>query len=291
MSQQHIGVVGMDVMGSNLALNIESKGFPVAVYNRTAEKTKKFVEQECVGKKVMATYSIPEFVGALERPRRILLMVKAGPPVDEVIQQTKPHLGKDDILIDGGNSYYKDTARRNAELAKDGLMYIGTGVSGGEEGALKGPCIMPGGQREAYNHVESVLCKIAAQVDDGPCCAYIGPGAAGHYVKMVHNGIEYGDMQLIAEAYNILRMALGMSATEMQPIFAEWNRGLLSSYLIEITANILAKTDPDTGKPVVDIILDKAGQKGTGKWTSQDSLDLGVAIPTIDAALTGRNVS
>ena len=288
---QQIGVVGMDVMGSNLALNIESKGFTVAVFNRTAEKTKKFVETKGAGKNLLATYTIEEFVKALETPRRILLMVKAGAPVDEMIQQIKPHLQQGDMLIDGGNSFYKDTARRGKELEQSGLMYIGTGVSGGEEGALKGPCIMPGGQAEAYKLVEPILTKISAQVDDGPCCSYIGPGAAGHYVKMVHNGIEYGDMQLIAEAYDLMKNAAGMTAPEMSKVFGEWNEAELSSYLIEITRDCLAKMDPETGKPIVDLIVDKAEQKGTGKWTSQDALDVGVPIPTINSAVEGRLLS
>jgi 6-phosphogluconate dehydrogenase len=235
--------------------------------------------------------SLLELAAALETPRRILIMVPAGSPVDAVIQDLKPHLAPGDILIDGGNSFFPDTDRRGKELEPAGILYIGTGVSGGEEGALLGPSIMPGGPEEAYRKVEPILTAIAAKTDDGPCCAYIGKGGAGHYVKMVHNGIEYGIMELISEVYDILKSALGLSAPEIGKIFAAWNQTELNSYLIEITAAVLAHTDPETGQPTVDIIVDKAGQKGTGKWASQNALDLGVAIPTINAALEGRILS
>lgn len=281
----------MAVMGQNLALNVESKGFSVAVYNRTGWKTEKFVRERCVGKNMVGTYSIEEFVDALEQPRRIMIMVKAGEAIDDFIAQLRPHLSPGDVVIDGGNSYYKDTEQRLNDLEKDRILYIGTGVSGGEEGALHGPCIMPGGQRKAYKLVEPVFTKIAAQTEDGSCSAYIGPGGAGHYVKMVHNGIEYADMQLIAEAYEIMRSGLKMNAADIGEVFAEWREGDLNSYLMDITADIFKVKEPETGKPLVDLILDKAGQKGTGKWTSQDAFDVGVPIPTINAAVESRILS
>lgn len=290
MSKQQIGVIGLAVMGKNLALNIESRGFSVSVYNRSSSKTEEFL-QEAKGKNVVGTYSIEEFVQSLETPRKILLMVKAGTATDATIQSLLPHLEKDDILIDGGNTYYKDTQRRNKELAESGIHFIGTGVSGGEEGALKGPSIMPGGQKEAHELVKPILEAISAKVDGEPCTTYIGPDGAGHYVKMVHNGIEYGDMQLISESYFILKQVLGLSADELHEVFAEWNKGELDSYLIEITADIFTKKDEETGKPLVDVILDKAGQKGTGKWTSQSSLDLGVPLPIITESVFSRFLS
>ncbi|MFC0298952.1 NADP-dependent phosphogluconate dehydrogenase [Geobacillus jurassicus] len=290
MAKQQIGVIGLAVMGKNLALNIESKGYSVAVYNRSREKTDEFL-QEAKGKNIVGTYSIEEFVSALEKPRKILLMVKAGAPTDATIEQLKPHLEKGDILIDGGNTYFKDTQRRNKELAELGIHFIGTGVSGGEEGALKGPSIMPGGQKEAHELVRPIFEAIAAKVDGEPCTTYIGPDGAGHYVKMVHNGIEYGDMQLIAEAYFLLKHVLGMDANELHEVFADWNKGELNSYLIEITADIFTKIDEETGKPLVDVILDKAGQKGTGKWTSQNALDLGVPLPIITESVFARFIS
>ncbi|MBE3070723.1 MAG: NADP-dependent phosphogluconate dehydrogenase [Planctomycetes bacterium] len=289
-SKQQIGVVGLAVMGENLALNIESKGFSVAVYNRTGSKTEAFVKGRGAGRRFVGTQSPAELCAAVETPRRIILMVKSGAPVDEMIAQIRPHLAKGDVLVDGGNSFFQDTERRAADLARDGLLYIGTGVSGGEEGALNGPCIMPGGAPEAYALVRNVLEKIAAQVD-GPCCAYIGPRGAGHYVKMVHNGIEYGMMQCIAEVYDILRTILRLKPAELSHTFGRWNSAELGGYLMEITATCLARTDPETGKPLVDFILDKAGQKGTGKWTSQNAMDLGVAVPTIDMAVEGRILS
>ncbi|TWK23628.1 hypothetical protein CHCC15136_1775 [Bacillus paralicheniformis] len=277
-------------MGKNLALNIESRGFTVSVYNRSSEKTEEFLK-EAEGKNVVGTYSIEEFVQSLEKPRKILLMVKAGTPTDATIQSLLPHLEKGDILIDGGNTYYKDTQRRNRELAESGIHFIGTGVSGGEEGALKGPSIMPGGQKEAHELVKPILEAISAKVDGEPCTTYIGPDGAGHYVKMVHNGIEYGDMQLISESYFILKHIVGLSSDELHEVFSEWNKGELDSYLIEITADIFTKKDEETGKPLVDVILDKAGQKGTGKWTSQSALDLGVPLPIITESVFARFIS
>ncbi len=291
MSKQQIGLIGLAVMGENLVLNIERNGFGVAVFNRTTEKVTDFVNNRAAGRNIKGTYSIEELVESLEAPRRIMLMVKAGAAVDEFIEKLRPLLSRGDILIDGGNSFFKDTIRRNKALTADGIQYIGTGVSGGEEGALWGPSIMPGGQEEAYEALAPVLTRIAAHVDGDSCCAYIGPNGAGHHVKMVHNGIEYGDMQLICEAYYIMANALGMSAADMHDVFSEWNKGELNSYLIEITASILGQVDPETGKPLVDLILDKAGQKGTGKWTSQDALDLGVPAPTIAEAVFARCLS
>ncbi|QII49726.1 NADP-dependent phosphogluconate dehydrogenase [Bacillus paralicheniformis] len=290
MAKQQIGVVGLAVMGKNLALNIESRGFTVSVYNRSSEKIEEFLK-EAEGKNVVGTYSIEEFVQSLEKPRKILLMVKAGTPTDATIQSLLPHLEKGDILIDGGNTYYKDTQRRNRELAESGIHFIGTGVSGGEEGALKGPSIMPGGQKEAHELVKPILEAISAKVDGEPCTTYIGPDGAGHYVKMVHNGIEYGDMQLISESYFILKHIVGLSSDELHEVFSEWNKGELDSYLIEITADIFTKKDEETGKPLVDVILDKAGQKGTGKWTSQSALDLGVPLPIITESVFARFIS
>ncbi len=291
MTKRDIGLIGLAVMGENLALNLESKGFSVAVYNRTADKTRSFMAGKAAGKAISGAGSIRELTDALASPRRIIMMVKAGPPVDLLIEQLTPHLSAGDILMDGGNSFFQDTNRRNRSLETAGIRYLGVGISGGEEGALHGPSIMPGGPADAYDLVAPVLTRIAAQVDDGPCCTYIGPQGAGHFVKMVHNGIEYGDMQLIAEAYDILRTALGLEAAELADIFARWNTGPLSSYLIEITAAIFGKKDGDTGNPLVDMILDKAGQKGTGVWTSKTAFDLGVAIPTINAAVEARILS
>ncbi|MDQ0161434.1 NADP-dependent phosphogluconate dehydrogenase [Aeribacillus alveayuensis] len=290
MSKQQIGVIGLAVMGKNLALNIESRGYSVSVYNRSSEKTEEMLK-EAEGKNIVGTYSIEEFVQSLEKPRKILLMVKAGAPTDATIEQLLPYLEEGDILIDGGNTYFKDTIRRNKQLAERGIHFIGTGVSGGEEGALKGPSIMPGGQKEAHELVRPIFEAISAKVEGEPCTTYIGPDGAGHYVKMVHNGIEYGDMQLISEAYFILKHILGLSATELHEVFAEWNKGELDSYLIEITADIFTKVDEETGKPLVDVILDTAGQKGTGKWTSQSALDLGVPLPIITESVFARFIS
>ncbi|MBC1191562.1 MAG: decarboxylating NADP(+)-dependent phosphogluconate dehydrogenase [Microcystis sp. M_OC_Ca_00000000_S217Cul] len=293
MTKRTFGVIGLAVMGENLALNVESRGFPIAVYNRTASKTKEFMETRAVGKDVKAAYSLEEFVQILERPRKILVMVKAGPPVDAVIEQLKPLLEEGDMIIDGGNSLYEDTERRTRDLeSTTKLGFVGMGVSGGEEGALHGPSLMPGGTEFAYRELEPILIKIAAQVDDGPCVTYVGSGGAGHYVKMVHNGIEYGDMQLIAEAYDVLKNGLGLSNQQLQETFAEWNRtDELNSYLIEITADIFKYVDPETGHHLIDLILDSAGQKGTGRWTVLSSLELGVPIPTIYAAVNARVMS
>lgn len=291
MTKQPIGVVGLAVMGRNLALNIESRGHAVSVFNRSREKTDELVA-EFPERKLVPTFSLQEFVDSLEQPRRILMMVKAGDATDATIAALRPLLAKGDILIDGGNTYFKDTIRRNQDLAQAGLHFIGTGVSGGEEGALKGPSIMPGGQRDAYDLVAPILTEIAAKAPDGaPCVAYMGPDGAGHFVKMVHNGIEYGDMQLIAESYAVLKHVLGLSNAELADVYTEWNKGELDSYLIEITAQIFRKKDPETGQDLVDIILDRAAQKGTGKWTSQNALDLGVPLPLITESVFARVLS
>ena len=290
MATNDIGLFGLAVMGENLVLNMERNGFSVAVYNRTRSVTEEFAGR-AKGKRITPCYTLEEFVGALSTPRKIMLMVKAGDPVDQVIAQIKPLLDKGDLLIDGGNSFFKDTERRAVALAEEGFNYIGTGVSGGEEGALWGPSIMPGGQREAYDMVAPIFTAIAAKVDGEPCVTYIGPRSAGHYVKMVHNGIEYGDMQLIAEAYDILHRGLGLSAQDLHETFAAWNEGELQSYLIEITRDIFAKMDEETGQPLVDVVLDEAQQKGTGKWTSQNALDLGAPTQTINAAVESRIIS
>ena len=292
MSKQPIGVVGMAVMGSNLALNIESRGHTVSIWNRSKELTDEVIAKH-PGKKLVPTYTLEEFVDSLEKPRRILLMVKAGQPTDDTIEKLKPLLDKGDVLIDGGNTFFQDTIRRNQELAKVGLHFIGTGVSGGEEGALHGPSIMPGGAREAYDLVAPILTEIAAKAptDGEPCVAYMGPDGAGHYVKMVHNGIEYGDMQLISESYAVLKNVLGLSNEELGKVYAEWNTGELDSYLIEITADIFKKKDAKTGKDLLDVVLDRAAQKGTGKWTSQNALDLGVPLPLITESVFARLLS
>ncbi len=290
MTKQQFGVIGLAVMGKNLAMNIESRGYSVSVYNRSREKTDEMLK-EVEGRNFVGTYTIEEFVESLEKPRKIMLMVKAGGPTDATIEQLKPHLEKGDILIDGGNTFFVDTQRRNKELSELGIHFIGTGVSGGEEGALKGPSIMPGGQKEAYELVAPIFKDISAKVNDEPCTTYIGPDGAGHYVKMVHNGIEYGDMQLISESYFLLKNVLGLTAEELHEVFADWNKGELDSYLIEITADIFKKKDDETGKPMVDVILDTAGQKGTGKWTSQSALDLGVPLPIITESVFARFIS
>jgi len=290
--QYKVGVVGLGVMGANLALNMERHGFPVAGYDLNAEKARAFLAGPGAGKQVVAVSSPDDLMAGLEKPRRVLVMVPAGAPVDGAIAHLKPHMERGDILIDGGNSWFLDTERRSHELAAEGLNFFGMGVSGGEEGALWGPSIMPGGQREAYEALAPILTAIAAKADDGqPCVEYIGPGGAGHYVKMVHNGIEYGDMQLIAETYDLLHRGLSLPAAELADVFAEWNGGDMKSYLIEITAAILRKVDPETGKPIVEVILDEAAQKGTGKWTSQNALDVGAPIPTIDSAVESRIIS
>ncbi|MBU0477685.1 decarboxylating NADP(+)-dependent phosphogluconate dehydrogenase [bacterium] len=291
MQKADIGLIGLAVMGENLVLNMESKGFTVAVFNRTVEKVDRFINGGAKGKNIIGTHSIEEFVNSLKSPRKIMLMVKAGQAVDDFMEKLIPYLEKGDIIIDGGNSHFPDTIRRAKYLESKELLFIGTGVSGGEEGALKGPSIMPGGSPEAWKHVKPILQKICAIADGEPCCQWIGSDGSGHFVKMVHNGIEYGDMQLICEAYFLMKNALGIKALEQHKIFAEWNKGELDSYLIEITRDILSKTDPDTGKPLVEIILDTAGQKGTGKWTSQAALDLGVPAPTIAEAVFARCIS
>ncbi|EOS96412.1 NADP-dependent phosphogluconate dehydrogenase [Erwinia tracheiphila] len=289
MSKQQIGVVGMAVMGRNLALNIESRGYTVSIFNRSREKTDEVIAENA-GKKLAPYYTIEEFVDSLEKPRRILLMVQAGEATDKTIASLTPHLDKGDILIDGGNTFYKDTIRRNRELSDQGFNFIGTGVSGGEEGALKGPSIMPGGQKEAYELVSPILDKIAARAEGEACVTYIGPDGAGHYVKMVHNGIEYGDMQLIAEAYSLLKNALNLTNDELAKTFTEWNNGELSSYLIDITKEIFVKKD-ECGQYLVDVILDEAANKGTGKWTSQSSLDLGEPLSLITESVFARYLS
>jgi 6-phosphogluconate dehydrogenase len=285
-----IGMIGLAVMGENLALNIARNGFPIAVFNRDTTKVDKFL-QRAEGKQVIGAYSIQDFVNSLEKPRKIILLVKAGGPVDAVLEQLKPLLDAGDIVIDGGNSFFENTRRREKEMKEAGFNFIGSGVSGGESGALWGPSLMPGGDRNAYEQIRPIWEAIAAKVDDGPCVTYIGPDGAGHFVKMVHNGIEYGDMQLIAEAYDILRNALGLQASEIADVFAKWNEGDLNSFLIELTAKIFTVGDPKGSGALVDKILDVAGQKGTGKWTAETALELGVAIPTMQAALDARVLS
>lgn len=292
MSKQEIGVIGMAVMGKNLALNIESRGYSVSIYNRTTSRAESVIKEN-PDKNLNLETTIESFVKSLEKPRRILLMVQAGAGTDAVIQEVLPFLDKGDVLIDGGNTFYQDTIRRSKELEESGIYFIGTGVSGGEEGALNGPSIMPGGQKEAYDLVAPILEEISAKApaDGEACVTYIGPDGAGHYVKMVHNGIEYGDMQLIAESYRIMHELLELSNAEIADIFKEWNNGELDSFLIEITADALTKVDPQTGKDLVDVILDRAGNKGTGKWTSQGALDVGTPLPTITEAVFARYIS
>jgi 6-phosphogluconate dehydrogenase len=287
-----IGVVGLGVMGANLARNIESRGFPVAGYDLDPAKTAAFLNGPARGTAIGGVDSPAALMSALDRPRRVLMMVPAGKAVDSVIDHLRPHLDRGDILIDGGNSYFLDTDRRSDDLGSTGVHFVGSGVSGGEEGALHGPAIMPGGPREAWDALSPILRAIAAKADDGePCVAYMGPRGAGHYVKMVHNGIEYGDMQLIAEIYDLLHRGAGLTAGDIAAIFDDWNQGDLRSYLIEITAHALKRADPETGKPLVDVILDEARQKGTGKWMSQNAFDVGAAIPTINAAVEARLLS
>jgi 6-phosphogluconate dehydrogenase len=288
--QAQFGMIGLAVMGRNLALNVEEHGFPVSVWNLETDWVDGFVNEN-PGKQFIGTRSIEEFVRSLERPRRIMMMIRAGAPVDMTIERIKPLLEHGDVLIDGGNSYFKDTQRREAALRKDGLSFVGCGVSGGEDGARNGPSLMPGGAPDAYQNLRAIFEAIAAKTDSGPCVTYVGPDGAGHFVKMVHNGIEYGDMQLIAEAYDILRKGLRLEAAELADIFEQWNKGPLESFLIEITANIFRRVDEETDKPLVDLVLDKAEQKGTGKWTSEEALELGVPIPTIAAAIDARVLS
>ncbi|MBW9157157.1 NADP-dependent phosphogluconate dehydrogenase [Clostridium tagluense] len=290
MDKQQFGVIGIGVMGKNLAINVESRGLSVSVYDRDAATTDELLI-EAKEKNIVGTYSIKEFVNSLQIPRKILIMIKAGKPIDDAIEELIPYISKGDILIDGGNSFFMDTIRRSKKLEDLGFKFIGTGVSGGEEGALKGPAIMPGGQIDACKIVEPIFTTIAAKVDGQSCCSYIGENGAGHYVKMVHNGIEYADMQLICETYALLKGVAGLSNEQLHDVFKEWNKGELDSYLIEITSEIFAQKDDETGKHMVDIILDSAGQKGTGKWTSQSALDLGVPIPTITEAVFARCIS
>ncbi|MDT4954417.1 MAG: 6-phosphogluconate dehydrogenase [Acidobacteriota bacterium] len=291
MAEADIGMAGLGVMGLNLAQNMERNGHTVAIWNREATAVGKFMASEGNGKRFVPTKSPEEFVKSLKRPRKIVMLIKAGAPVDWTIDQFKPFLEPGDILIDGGNSFFEDTRRREAALRAENLRFVGSGVSGGEEGALWGPSLMPGGAREAYEEIRPIWEAISAKTDDGACTTYVGPDGAGHFVKMVHNGIEYGDMQLIAEAYDILRRVLGMGDAQLADTFAEWNKGVLDSYLIQITSEIFRVKDEETGKPLVDLVLDKAGQKGTGKWTAQVALDLGVTIPTINAAIEARFIS
>jgi len=285
-----LGLAGLGTMGSNLALNFEDHGFTLAVWNRTTSKMERFVTENA-DRRLIGTRSQEEFVSAIERPRRIVIMVNAGPPVDTIIDALKPLLEPGDLLIDGGNSWFKDTQRRLAELQNDGLLYMGMGVSGGEAGARFGPSLMPGGSREGYSLVEPMLQAIAAKTDSGPCVTYVGRDGAGHFVKMVHNGIEYADMQLIAEVYDIMRKALGMTADEMADVFAEWNYGPLESFLIDLTAKVLAVRDDESGQPLVDLVLDAAAQKGTGRWAVQAAVELGVPVPGIAAAIDARVLS
>jgi 6-phosphogluconate dehydrogenase len=293
MSDQrpHVGLIGLAVMGENLARNIARNGFPLVVYNRTTTVTQEFLAAFGLEAGILGAETMPALVEALAPPRQIILMVKAGTPVDAVLTELKPLLAPGDIVVDGGNSYYKDTERREADYAAAGLRFVGMGVSGGELGALWGPSLMPGGPRDAYDVLEPMLMAIAAESEYGPCVTYIGPGGSGHYVKMIHNGIEYGDMQLIAESYDLMRTALAMPAAEIAAVFADWNTRALSSYLIEVTADVLRYVDEESGQPLVDLILDAAEQKGTGRWTIESSLELGSPVPTIDAAVTARNLS
>ncbi|GAB4377724.1 MAG: decarboxylating NADP(+)-dependent phosphogluconate dehydrogenase [Calditrichia bacterium] len=292
MAEYNIGLIGLAVMGENLVLNMERNGFSVAVFNRTTSKVDDFINGRAKGKNIKGCYSIEELVNSLEKPRKVMMLVKAGKPVDDFIEQLLPRLEKGDIIIDGGNSYFQDTIRRTHYVESKGLFYIGTGVSGGEEGALYGPSIMPGGSLEAWPYVKPIFQRIAAKVADGtPCCEWVGRDGAGHFVKMVHNGIEYGDMQMISEAYWIMKQVLGMPYPEMQEVFTEWNKGELDSYLIQITADIMGKIDEETGRPMLEVILDRAGQKGTGRWTSLEALNLGVPAPTVVEAVLARAMS
>jgi 6-phosphogluconate dehydrogenase len=286
-----IGVIGLGVMGENLALNLTDHGFSVALWNHTEAKVARLIERADGPRQWIGTRTLEELVAALDRPRRVLLMIKAGAPVDEMLDKLAPLLSPDDVVVDGGNSFFADTQRREAAMRARGVLFVGMGVSGGEEGARHGPSLMPGGARSAYDRLRPVLEAIAAKTDSGPCVTYVGADGAGHFVKMVHNGIEYGVMQLIAETYDLLRRALGLSTTQAASLFAEWNRGPMGSYLIEIASQVLAVRDAETGHPLVEMILDQAGQKGTGKWTAQVALDLGVPIPTIAAAIDARVLS
>ncbi len=291
MLKADIGVIGLAVMGQNLALNIARKGFAVAVYNRTSERTKNFIQQRVKDEQILPSYDLKSFVSSLKKPRKIIIMVKAGSPVDDMINDLLPYLEEGDLLIDAGNSHYADTNKRLERLSKSGILFLGTGVSGGEFGALHGPSIMPGGTRQAYELVEEIFLKIAAKTEDGPCCTYVGDYSAGHFVKMVHNGIEYAIMQAIAEVYDIMRKILNLKIAEIGKIFERWNNSELSSFLVEITYKIMEKTDSETGKPMLDMILDKAEQKGTGKWTVEAALDLGIPTPSLNLAVVARVLS
>ena len=291
MSGPRFGLTGLAVMGANLARNVAHHDIPIAVHNRTASKTEQFMAEHGSEGPITGTGTTEEFVQALERPRTIMTMVKAGPAVDAVMEELAPLLDEGDTIVDGGNSHFKDTQRRDKAMAERGLRFLGVGVSGGEEGALNGPSIMPGGARESYDEVEHIFTSIAAQVDGTPCCTYVGADGAGHYVKMVHNGIEYADIQLIAEAYDLLRHGVGLEVPEIAQVFHDWNEGDLDSFLIEITATVLDKEDPQTGQPLVDVILDQAEQKGTGRWTAQDALELGVPLTAITEAVFARSLS
>ncbi len=292
MKKADFGLIGLGVMGENLVLNVESKGFTAAVYNRTTEKVDDFINGRGKGKNFIGCHSIEDFVASLERPRKAMILVKAGKPVDMVIESLLPHLEEGDIIIDGGNSYWPDSTRRTKELKEKGILFVGTGVSGGEEGALKGPSMMPGGDERAWKSIQPIFQAIAAKVNDKEvACDWVGDEGAGHFVKMVHNGIEYGDIQVICEAYHLMKDVLGMEADEIGDTFREWNSGDLESYLIEITGDIFKTKDPETGKPMVDMILDVAGQKGTGRWTVVDGLELGQPITLIAEAVFSRNIS
>ncbi|MGI9239712.1 MAG: decarboxylating NADP(+)-dependent phosphogluconate dehydrogenase [Verrucomicrobiales bacterium] len=291
MSNSDFGLVGLAVMGQNLVLNVESRGFKVSVYNRTTETMEEFIAGEAAGKNIQGCETIEDFVASLKRPRKVMIMVKAGPAVDAVIAQLLPLLEEGDLIIDGGNSLYTDTERRCVEVAASGKKFLGAGVSGGEEGALKGPSIMPGGPEESWSIIEPIFTAIAANVDGDSCCRYMGRGGAGHYVKMVHNGIEYGDMQLICEAYNLLKNLPGVGAAELHEVFDTWNKGELESYLIESTSKSFTVMDDETWKPIVDLVMDRAGQKGTGRWTILSATEMGAVISTINAAVEARILS
>ena len=291
MRKADFGIIGLGVMGQNLALNVESKGFKVAVFNRTPTKTESFIEEKAKNKNIIPSYTLEEFVSHLESPRRILLMVKAGKAVDDFIEALSPYLEEGDLIIDGGNSHFSDTERRFKTLEEKGLLYLGAGISGGEYGALHGPSIMVGGSEKGYQLAKEILCRVSAQVEGKPCCAYLGKGGAGHFVKMTHNGIEYSIMQSLAEAYDLMKNALHMSYEEITQEVKKWNEGNLNSYLVEITGNILKTLDEETGKPILEVILDKAEQKGTGKWVSQASLDMGVPVPSFTWSVEARSLS
>ncbi len=287
----NIGLVGLAVMGQNLALNIARKGYSVSVYNKTSKRTEDFLREKVKDEKIIPCYDLKSFIDSLEKPRKIILMVKAGNPVDEVINNFLPYLDPGDLIIDGGNSHYQDTSRRIKELREKKILYLGMGVSGGEFGALYGPSLMPGGSEDAYKMVEEILLKISAKTEDGPCCAFVGKDSAGHFVKMVHNGIEYAYMQAIAEVYDIMRKILNMNSKEIGDIFENWNNGELNSFLMEISYKIMRYMDKEKGVPLVELILDKAEQKGTGKWTTQSALDLGIPTPSLNLAVEARTLS